>query len=78
MSVEDTEISYIGIEISGEECFQCPVGWTVAQAEKKMRSTLDVTGGCLTRNNMVLSDAYVITDDGAMYGFILFNSNQRE
>jgi hypothetical protein len=57
------------IHIDGQRIFQCPIGWTVEDAEKKIRSCYVLNGGLITKNGIAARSADLIMEDGE-YAFV--------
>ena len=65
----------IRIQITGRNPFLCPVGWTVEQAEWKIRSSYEVTDGHVEKYGIPMSVDETLTLDGD-YRFVNFRSLQ--
>eukprot|EP01040_Poterioochromonas_malhamensis_P014943 gene14943-16633_t len=65
----------VNIVIAGHNDFPCPVGWTVAQAEERIRSRYGLINGGIDRNGEAMAATDTITADGN-YQFVNFQSQQ--
>ncbi len=58
------------IRVDGYRDFQCALGWTVEQAEERIRSSYPIVAGCITNNGIVAASSHVIEATGD-YEFVI-------
>ncbi len=63
----------VNIIIAGHDDFPCPVGWTVALAEERIRVGYGLLNGFIRKNGEAMASSDIITADGD-YHFVNFQS----
>ena len=65
------------IHIEGKDDFPCPVGRTVAEVKKEIRSEYGLLNGGIRENDVAIFDNDIITEDGE-YRFVNFQLQQQQ
>ena len=60
------------IRIEGMRDFNCPLGWTIKKAEKRIRDGCGLLNGYITKDE-IATDPDDVIEPGAVYRFISFS-----